>query len=312
LARALHQDQYQLVVTAAAFADSGEWVLDGASSAGAWLAAIADVEAATAREWIRIGRLLHDLPTIATQFEDGRLSYAKVRTLTRVATPDNEAELAELAEPVPASSLGHVLAAWQNRTHSGAEMDRYQQQQRSLRWRTDPDGMVTFTLRLPPQLAATFIAVLTAILWRAKATRNADGSWPSLAQQHADALATLLTDGTGTIDTEIVLHVRGDGANCDDGTPITDTVMTELAPTAFLRALIHDTGGRPINASHRQRHPNARQKRVVKERDRACVDCGRHAMLEYDHDPPYHETRHTVTDELQLRCAPCHRQRHGR
>lgn len=31
LAEAFHQDQYQLVVTAAAFADSGEWIADGAT-----------------------------------------------------------------------------------------------------------------------------------------------------------------------------------------------------------------------------------------------------------------------------------------
>lgn len=310
LAKALHQDQHQLVVTAAAFADSGEWAIDGASSAGAWLAAVADVEACTAREWIRIGRLVEDLPTIAADFAAGRLSYAKVRTLTRLATPDNDAELAALARPVPASSLGCVLAAWQNQHHSGAEIDAYHQRQRSLRWRTDPDGMVTFTIRVPPQLAATLIAVLTAIVMKAKQVRYSDGECATLAQQHADALATLLSEGAGQIDTEIVLHVRSDGSTCDDGTPITDTALADLVPEAFVRALVHDAEGRPINASARQRHPTVRQRRVVKERDRACIDCGRHAILHYDHNPPFEDTGHTVIDELELRCAPCHRQRH--
>jgi hypothetical protein len=44
------------------------------------LAATADVEAGSAREWIRIGRLLNDLPVVAGHFAAGRLSYAKVRT----------------------------------------------------------------------------------------------------------------------------------------------------------------------------------------------------------------------------------------
>ena len=179
-----------------------------------------------------------------------------------------------------------------------------------MTWRTDPDGMVTVTLRLPPQLAAVLIALLTTLVMRTRPCREPDGSWPTLAQQHADALETLLTDGAGTIDTEVVLHVRGDGATCDDGTPIPDTVIAELVPDAFIRALIHDADGRPVNASARRRHPTTRQKRVVKERDRACVDCGRADLLEYDHNPAYETTRHTVTDELELRCAPCHQHRH--
>jgi hypothetical protein len=310
LARALHHDQHQLVVTAAAVADSGEWLAEGATSAGAWLAATADVEAGTAREWIRIGRHLNDLPVIASEFAAGRLSYAKVRTLTRVATTDNEAELAALAQTVPASDLGAALAGWRNRHHTGAEIDAYHHQQRSLRWRTDPDGMITFTIRVPPHLAATLIALLTTIVWKTKPVKNPDGTWPTLAQQHADALAVLLSQGAGRIDTEIVLHVRGDGTTCDDGTPITDTAIADLAPNSFLRALIHDADGRPINASARHRHPTTRQRRVVKERDRACIACGRHTLLHHDHNPPFHHTRHTVIDELELRCAPCHRQRH--
>jgi len=27
--------------------------------------------------------------------------------------------------------------------------------------------------------------------------------------------------------------------------------------------------------------------------------------------PPFEQTGHTITDELQLRCAPCHQQRHA-
>jgi hypothetical protein len=109
---------------------------------------------------------------------------------------------------------------------------------------------------------------------------------------------------------EVVMHVRADGCSLDDGTPITGSVVERIAPTAFLRALIHDANSRPINASGRQRHPTARQKRVVKERDRCCVDCGSTEFLESDHDPPYEQSRRTVVDELKLRCRNCHRARH--
>ncbi|QXC61351.1 HNH endonuclease [Aquihabitans sp. G128] len=107
-----------------------------------------------------------------------------------------------------------------------------------------------------------------------------------------------------------MLHVRGDGCTMDDGSPVSDSVAAQIAPDAFLRALIHDAAGNPVDASPRRRVPTDRQKRVVKERDRHCVDCGSTALLEYDHVPPYELSGQTVTSELQLRCAPCHRRRH--
>jgi hypothetical protein len=112
--------------------------------------------------------------------------------------------------------------------------------------------------------------------------------------------------------TEVVMHVRGDGCTLDDGAPLAGSVVERIAPRAFLRALIHDAEGRPINASSRHRHPTTRQRRVVRERDRACVDCGSTDFLEYDHDPPYERSRHTVVDELKVRCWSCHHARHRR
>ena len=305
------RSQHRLVVLAAEFADSTEWILDGSPTAAHWLADVADVEACTTREWIRIGRLLRSLPATADAFETRRLSYTKVRALTRIATKENETELVTLAEHVPASQLGHELAKWLNRTSSPEHIETLHRRQRSIKWRTDPDGMVTFTLRLPPLLAGTLIAMLTTLVMRT--TRRPDASadaYPTLAQQHVDAFEQILTGGTGTINTEVIVHIRGDGNTLDDGTPIPGTIVEHIAPHAFLRVLIHDADTNPINASHRRRHPTTRQKRVVKERDRTCVDCGRALLLEYDHNPAYEQTRHTIIEELQLRCAPCHHNRH--
>ena len=90
------------------------------------------------------------------------------------------------------------------------------------------------------------------------------------------------------------------------------SVVERVAPEAFVRALIHDADNRPINASAKRRHPSARQKRVVKERDRVCVDCGATTLHEYDHVPEFAQTGHTVVEELQLRCDLCHQRRHER
>ncbi len=273
------ETQHDLVVTAALFAESGEWILDGSPTPAHWLAAVADVEACTAREWIRVGRQLADLSAIAEAFD------------------------------TPAGNLSRALAAWFNRNTSPEDLDVYHQRQRSVKWRNEPDGMVTFNLRLPPFLAGLLIAFLTSWVMKTRprpepAKAGSAGRapvWPSVAQQHADALQALLDGGPGQVVTEVIVHVRGDGATLDDGTPITDSVAREIAPTAFIRALIHDAERQPVNVSRRRRHPNTAQKRFVKERDRVCRDCGRQDLLEYDHVPPHHQTRHTTTDELELR-----------
>ena len=302
--------QYQLVCASADLAESDLWAIDGFATPAHWLAAVADVESYTAREWIRIGRLLAELPQLAAAFEQRVLSYAKVRTLTRIATVDTQTELIELAEQVAASELTAVLARWMHHTWQPEAIDNYQRDRRSVRWRSEPDGMTTFTMRLTPHMAAMLISVLTMLVMRARPRRVTQGQWPSVAQQHADALEELLTDGTGNIDTEVVVHVRGDGCETDNGTPIPDTDVGSLIPGAFRLALIHDVDGNPVDATNRRRHPTTRQKRVVKERDRVCVDCGRSELLEYDHDPAFEQTGHTITRELKVRCAPCHHQRH--
>ena len=275
-------------------------------------AELADVEECTTREWIRIGRLLRELPHVASAFDQRRLSYTKVRTLTRFATPHNEAELIELAVGVPASALTMVLARWMHDTWEPEAVENYQHLQRSVRWRTEADGMTTFTLRLPPHIAAILISLLTTMVMKARPKRQSDdGTWPTVAQQHADAIIELFAEGVGSVDTEVVLHVRAGGCSTDDGTPVPETVIASLVPDSFIRVLIHDVEGDPVDASSRRRYPTARQKRVVKERDRCCVDCGRSVLLEYDHVPGYETTGHTVTDQLELRCATCHHNRHA-
>ncbi len=139
-----------------------------------------------------------------------------------------------------------------------------------------------------------------------------DGFWiPTLAQQRADAFVLLFLGRNIELVTEIVIHIRGDGTTFDDGTPITDNAVCRQLDHAFIRAMIHDSRRRPIDASNRRRHPTTRQKRVVLEtHNHECVDCQATDLLELDHNPPYQQTRHTITTELEPRCAPCHRARH--
>jgi len=302
--------QRAIIGLAADFADSAEWAATSAVSAAHWIAGAADIEVSTARGWARAGRRLRLLPVLAALFAADELSYSKVRTLCRLATPSNEAQLAVIARDVPAGQLPRAIAAWLHRNSDARQLERHQHEQRSVTWRTEPDGMVAFSARLPPLVAGVLISRLTTHVMSTRQAAISAHHWPSLAQQHADALAHLLREGTGGLLTEVVLHVRADGATLDDGTPLPLSAVERIAPSAFIRALIHDADGRPINASGKQRHPSTRQKRVVMERDRVCVDCSATTLLQYDHVPDFDLTQRTVVDELQLRCAPCHQRRH--
>jgi Domain of unknown function (DUF222) len=308
--------QLQLVRLVTQLEDSGEWRADGATTCAHWVARALDIEVCTVREWLRIGRALVGLPAVDAAFANAQLSYSKVRTLTRVATSENEAELCEIAERVPAGRLRHALAKWLQRHESPEDTDARHRAARGLWWHLDVDGMLAGGFRLPPDCGAAITHAVDAAVVGGSATHaSADASgddvrWPTLGQQRADALVDLVTGGGSVVVTEVVMHVRGDGCALDDGTPIADSVIERIAPDSFLRALIHDAEARPINASGRQRHPTDRQRRVVRERDGACVDCGGTELLQYDHEPDYVQSRRTLVDELKLRCWRCHRDRH--
>ncbi len=319
-ARQLSLDMSVFIGLLVDFDFSGEWAFDNAPSCAHWLAERADIQLCTVREWLRVGHALAAVDEIARRFADGRLSYSKVKALTRLADAANQHELCAIAEGVPASGLAVALAAWLKDHESADALAKRHRAATRLSWHLDVDGMIVGSFRYSPEVFTGLKAAVEAEMSRAERGRRAiaiAGSsrsvdkWPSLGQQRADALLALILGGGTKVSAEVVIHVRGDGCTLDDGTPIAGSVVERLITDAFLRVLIHDAEGRPINASGRHRHPTTRQKRVVRERDRACVDCGSTDLLRYDHVPDYAQSRHTVVDELEARCAPCHHKRHA-
>jgi len=308
--------------------ESGEWALDGSPTCAHWIAGMLDIEVSTAREWLRIGRELRKLPETRSAFHDGRLSYTKARSVTRLATPDNESELLDIAERTAPGKLGTALAAWSARNEDDTTRNRRHRRERAMRWRTEPDGAVTATIRMTPEQAAVVTTAIDAEVMRgdgreidpdadntdsdsdASRTRRSHVRWSSLGQQRIDALVRLITGGGCNVTTDIVLHVRADGCTLDDGTPIAGTTVERIASEASLRVMIHDAESHPINVSGRHRHHTKRQKLVVKERDRSCVDCGSTDFLQYDHVPDFDITEHTLVEETELRCSKCHQARH--
>src|SRR5262245_48001041 len=74
------------------FDAEGGWN-NGFRSCAHWLCWRVGLDLGAAREKVRVARTLGTLPRLAESLARGELSYAKVRALTRVATPDNEERL---------------------------------------------------------------------------------------------------------------------------------------------------------------------------------------------------------------------------
>src|SRR5690606_14642407 len=73
------------------------WGGAGILSCAHWLGWRCGMSPGTAREHVRVARALRDLPLTVEAFGAGRLSYSKVRAITRVASPDTEADLLNTA-----------------------------------------------------------------------------------------------------------------------------------------------------------------------------------------------------------------------
>ena len=143
----------------AEFDARGGWATWDLPSCAAWLAWKCQVAPGTAREQVRVARALASLPHITAEFAAGRMSYAKVRALTRIATGATEADLAEIAGPMTAAQCERFAAA-----HRKASDD-----QELASWATrrvsvhvGEDGTVTISAKLPAADGAVVLQALRA------------------------------------------------------------------------------------------------------------------------------------------------------
>src|SRR5215471_12396703 len=135
------------------------WASWEMSSCAAWLSWKCQMSSGTAREHVRVARALRDLPVIRARFAAARLSYAKVRALTRIATAATEADLAEIAGPMTANQLERFARAHRQVTQADDAAARVQ---RRLTWRFEEDGSLSGTFRLPPLAGAVLLRALRA------------------------------------------------------------------------------------------------------------------------------------------------------
>jgi hypothetical protein len=90
------------------FDRAGGWYRQGALSCAHWLSWRIGLGLGPAREKVRVAHRLAELPLLDEAFRRGELSYSKLRAMTRVASPDNEAALLDLARNSTAAQLERI------------------------------------------------------------------------------------------------------------------------------------------------------------------------------------------------------------
>jgi hypothetical protein len=102
----------ELLRALAACDEHEDWAEEGFGSCAEWLAWRVGITRNAANEKVRAARALESLPLISAAMASGEISYSKVRALTRVATPECEAELLTLARTQSAATLERVVRGW--------------------------------------------------------------------------------------------------------------------------------------------------------------------------------------------------------
>lgn len=191
------------------------------------------IDLGAAREKVRVARALAELPRLSDALQGGAISYAKVRAITRVATPENEGQLLDVALTATAFQVERVVRAWRrcDRVAEARQADR-RHLHRGLSTYVDDDGMLVLHGRLTPEQGSVVQRALEAAaeqLWRE--TRQAAPPQAVIeevtpGQRRADAMVRLAEAAlAGSQDSgpsgdryQVILHVD---AAPDGGRPAT-------------------------------------------------------------------------------------------
>ncbi|MGP5125895.1 DUF222 domain-containing protein [Brachybacterium tyrofermentans] len=134
----------------------------GLKSTAHWLSWSCSMSPGTAREHVRVARALPTMPLTVAEFRAGRLSYSKVREITRVVDRIDEALLVDFARSMTASQLASTIASF--RAVDGSRLG--QDAVRQARWQVRDDGMVEIRALLPAEMGAEVVTALNLALDR--------------------------------------------------------------------------------------------------------------------------------------------------
>ena len=247
----------------------GSWW--GAKSMAHWLSWRCSLSQAAAYEHVRVARALRELPLTVAAFGRGELSYSKVRALTRVATPEGEADLVELARTATAAQLEKII-----RAAVVAMTDPEKREElRELHTTSDADGMGELRSRMRiEELAIVDTAIAAALPERGDSSAEES----PVAARRVDALVRIcesyLVGGDGArrapARNNAVVHVEVDRsgvvrAETEAGVPVHRTTVERLLCDATVQGMLGEMG-HPIGVGRTTQAISRKLRRALHKR----------------------------------------------
>ena len=297
-----------------------------------WLSWCCSMTPGVAREHVRVAKALRKMPTIKNLFREGRISYSKVREVTRVVDVVDEQRLAGLALTSTASQLARMISTFR----SADGMRLTQQNKRAVTWHERDDGMIDVRARLPKEEAAVLFAAIAAAkdqFGPPPVTPDPAGEpcHPALGvgtYSNADALldvargflATAPEYRSGEDRTLVVVHVSAENLDGDvpAGTSQPSQAMCHIAGVGAIEAAtaqrlacdnpllgaLVDTHGKVLALGRSRRLVSKAQRRALMIRDGMCQYPGCHSTrhLKAHHRVPWIAGGRTDLDNLILLC----------
>ena len=270
------------------------WAEWGVKSMAHWLNWKCSISLGAAREKVRVARALESLPKVAAAMADGRLSYFKVREMTRVADASNEDYLLNIALCGTASHVERVARGYR-RALDAEELSReaIQDRDQCLWLFTEPDGSLSIRGQLPAEVGALFLRALEAAEDSLPIPKNVPaGTSLEETERHrnrkrrVEALATLAEsflasgprDLSGSDRQQIVVHVDAEtlrhsqAGRCEleQGPAIAAETARRLACDASVVRILENGEGEPLNVGRRTRTIPPGIRRALQARDKGC------------------------------------------
>ena len=330
LVRRMNAECYELLVLVREFDDRFAWKKWSFKTCAEWLAWRTGIGLSAAREQVRTAHALRSLPAISAAFAEGRLTYTKVRALTRVADRGQEDLLLAYALETTAENVEERCRQMRNVAPESAHRAQRAWANRSLTlWRNEKRGVMRLTVEVPIEEGELIAKAIDCAVAAGEVTTYVD---PSLGPepkstawcaQQADALVAVVKsyleggqggEGGSTADRyQVVVHadakaLRG-GAGCSD-LPVA-TVNRLLCDCSFV-TVFEDESGNPLDVGRKQRTLSTALRRALYARDRCCTfpGCPRKWHLQGHHVEHWINGGETSLDNVRLLCSYHHRLLH--
>jgi hypothetical protein len=311
------------------FDERNGWAEWGVTSCAHWLSWKCSIDLVTAREQLRVARRLRELALVREAFASGELSYSKVRALTRVATPETEQDLVELARHATGGQLDKLVRGYRGALEASTARAWEAQAQRYLRWSWDDDGSLMIKGRLSPEDGALLVSALEAAEERppdnAGDSAEASPADSPVGARRADALVSL---ARGALETGPRARAGGDPCqlvvHVDTATLVAERVQERselehgpvLAPETVRRlgcdaavVRIIEQDGKPLSVGRRTRTIPPALRRALRSRDGGCAfpGCTHGRFLHAHHIEHWARGGETKLTNLVQLCSHHHR-----